>query len=618
MRCHVMAYNRPALVGVCHTGLANPLLVVASMRCHSRPPHVLPYQTLRRAPLPADRGEHPRRCRHTPTRRRHPRARRGPRSLRQARCPATLRCAALRDRAADLQPAGRNPRGLRHRAHRCADDLRPAVGADRLRRGDQTPRRRPRPRLLSLERAVLASVLHRLVVSGSDRACDAWLDAYHVEGADALALHQLYRAMAWLGEALTNQSGATRAPRRTKDLIEEALFERRRHLFSDLSVVLFDTTSLMFTGSGGESLGQHGLSKDHRPDLCQVVVGVVLDEAGRPICSETWPGNATDVKSLLPVVTRLRDRFGIRHMCVVADRGMISTETIAELEARDIDYILGARERSTSEVREVVLADREPTVPLTIPRARGSEIDIEVREVVAGDWGPGTKPRRYVVCFNPAEARRDAAAREATVASLRTKLQAGDKELVGTAGYRRFLATPREGHFEIDAERIADDARFDGLHVLRTNSTMNTLSVALAYRELWRVEAIFRTAKSILETRPIFHQSDAAIAGHLFCSFLALLLRKELDERLTTAGVNAEWNDIVRDLDRVERVTIEQGAKRFVLRPQAPGCAGAVFKAVGVALPPLIRQIPTGPPPPAKVLPSPPRRGRPRCGATSP
>jgi len=149
-----MAYNRPALVGVCHTGLANPLLVVASMRCHSRSPHVLPHQTVRRAPLPADRGEHPRRRRHAPTRRRHPRARRGPRSLRQARCPATLRCAALRDRAADLQPAGRNPRGLHHRAHRRADDLRPAVGADRLRRGDRTSRRRPRLRLLARTRGV--------------------------------------------------------------------------------------------------------------------------------------------------------------------------------------------------------------------------------------------------------------------------------------------------------------------------------------------------------------------------------------------------------------------------------------------------------------------------------
>jgi len=204
------------------------------------------------------------------------------------------------------------------------------------------------------------------------------------------------------------------------------------------------------------------------------------------------------------------------------------------------------------------------------------------------------------------------------VASLRSKLKAGDKELVGNAGYRRFLATPREGHFEIDAARIADDARFDGVHVLRTNSSLNMLSVALAYRELWRVEAIFRTAKSILGTRPIFHQSDAAIAGHLFCSFLALLLRKELDERLIMAGLNAEWNAIVRDLDRVEQVNLEQGPKRFRLHTQAPGCAGAVFKAVGVALPPLVQQIPSATPPPAEIRASPPRRrGRPRRGATS-
>ena len=128
------------------------------------------------------------------------------------------------------------------------------------------------------------------MVSGSDRACHAWLEAYHIEGVGALDLHQFYRAMAWLGEELDDQRGATRAPRRTKDLLEEALFARRRSLFSNLSMVLFDTTSLMFTGQGGESFGQHGVSKDHRPDLRQVVVGVVLDEAGRPICSEILAG----------------------------------------------------------------------------------------------------------------------------------------------------------------------------------------------------------------------------------------------------------------------------------------------------------------------------------------
>jgi hypothetical protein len=136
-------------------------------------------------------------------------------------------------------------------------------------------------------------------------------------------------------------------------------------------------------------------------------------------------------------------------------------------------------------------------------------------------------------------------------------------------------------------------------------------------RSLWNIEAIFKTAKSILETRPIYHQSDAAIAGHLFCSFLALLLRKELDERLAAADLSAEWSDVVRDLDRVEQVSVEQAGKRFLLRPQAPGCAGSVFKAVGVALPPLVQQLPNATPPPRAESGSPPRhRGQPRCGAT--
>jgi Transposase DDE domain len=470
----------------------------------------------------------------------------------------------------------------------------------------------------SLERAVFVTVLHRLMMAGSDRACEKWLDAYLIEGADGLALHQLYRAMAWLGEELADQRGATRAPRRVKDVIEEALFARRRSLFSNLSVVLFDTTSLMFYGAGGETLGRRGKSKDHRPDLRQVIFGVVLDEEGRPICSETWPGNFADAKALLPVATRLRERFGIARMCVVADRGMISKQTIAELETLGLEYILGARERGDSEVRNVVLADGRRMVPLTIPRARGAETDLEVKEVVVGDWGPGCKPRRYVVCFNPEQAKRDAATREAILESLRRKLREGDKQLVGNAGYRRYLAAPRDGHFEIDPARVADDARFDGIYVLRTNSAMPFLSIALAYRQLWRVEAIIRTAKSILETRPVYHQTDAAIAGHLFCSFLAMLLRKELDERLAAAGVQSEWDDIVRDLDRVEQIELEQNSKRFVLRPHAPGCAGSLFQAVGVALPPLLRQLPPARQPPDAASPAPKRRGGPRRGATSP
>jgi hypothetical protein len=464
---------------------------------------------------------------------------------------------------------------------------------------------------IPVERAIFATVLHRLIVSGSDRACERWLEAYAIPDTEGLELHHLYRAMSWLGEELADQSGATRAPRRTKDVIEERLFEHRRNLFCDLSMVLFDTTSLYFYGAGGPRLGRRGKSKDHRPDLKQVIVGVVLDGEGRPICSETWPGNATDVKALLPVVDRLGARFGISRMCVVADRGMISAATMAELDKRGIEYILGARERSDKQLRNIVLADTTPMVPLLIPRARGQETAIEVKQVVVDQ-------RRYIVCFNPKEAERDAAARAAIIESLRDKLQHGDKELVGNAGYRRFLATPRAGHFEIDPARVAEDARFDGIYVLRTNSTLPMLAIAIAYRQLWRVEAIFRTAKSILETRPIYHQSDAAIAGHLFCSFLALLLRKELDERLTAAGLDLEWGDVARDLDRIEEVSVDQDSKRFILRTQTHGLASSVFKAVGVALPPLVRQIRTGKPPPTDAHHQAKRRGRPRRGATSP
>jgi transposase len=144
--------------------------------------------------------------------------------------------------------------------------------------------------------------------------------------------------MNFLGEELDDQAGATPfSPRCTKDRIEELLFASRRDLFSALELVFFDTTSIYFEGQGG-TIGQRGFSKDHRPDLKQMVVGAVIDDRGRPVCCEIWPGNTADVKTLLPVADRLRRRFGIQHFCIVADRGMISSDTVTELEKQEIPY----------------------------------------------------------------------------------------------------------------------------------------------------------------------------------------------------------------------------------------------------------------------------------------
>jgi transposase len=177
---------------------------------------------------------------------------------------------------------------------------------------------------------------------------------------------------------------------------------------SAISVAFFDTTSLYFEGDGGATLGQTGHSKDFRRQLNQVVLGIVLDEQDRPIACFLWPGNTADVTTLLPVVERA---------CVVADRGMISAATITALEARKIDYILGARERSSKEVRETVLHDDGAAVPLTIPRQKGAT-DLAVKEVKV-------EGRRYIVCRNEEEARKDAETRATLLAGLQRKLKGG-------------------------------------------------------------------------------------------------------------------------------------------------------------------------------------------------
>jgi transposase len=136
--------------------------------------------------------------------------------------------------------------------------------------------------------------------------------------------------MAWLGEDIPG-SGPQSKERHTTDAIEEALFRRRQDLFGEISVAFFDTTSLYFEGAGGQTLGQRGHSEDYRGHLKQVVLGMVLDDADRPFASFLWPGNTADVTRLMPVVERLRQRFGISKVCVVADRGMISTEFVGKL-----------------------------------------------------------------------------------------------------------------------------------------------------------------------------------------------------------------------------------------------------------------------------------------------
>jgi len=435
-----------------------------------------------------------------------------------------------------------------------------------------------------VERAIFLTVLHRLFISGSDRSCEKWNRDYTIHGVEGLSLHHLYRAMTFLGEQTEDQMHATPfSPRCTKDLIEENIFWERRDLFTGLDLVFFDTTSIYFEGSGGDTIGQKGHSKDHRPDLNQMVVGAVIDNTGKPVCCEMWPGNTADVKTLIPVIDRIRSRFNTGQFCIVADRGMISAENVKELEQREISYILGARMRKAKEIKEDVLSS--PGRYREVRPEGSSSKDpapLKVKEVVLIG-------KRYIVCLNPKQARKDARDRQAIIDSLQDKITTNPKGLIGNKGYRKYLKIERDS-VSINQDKIKRESRFDGKWVLITNTNFSAEQIALKYKELWQVEQVFRDVKSVLETRPVYHQKDENIRGHVFCSFLALVLRKELDRLLQEAGQSFEWADIKQDLKALQEVAIEDNGKALALRTECLGTCGKVFKAVGVAVPPTIRE----------------------------
>lgn len=263
---------------------------------------------------------------------------------------------------------------------------------------------------------------------------------------------------------------------------------------------------------------------------------------------------------------------------------MISATTLIYLEKENIPYILGARMRKVKEIRDHVLS-RAGRYREVYPESASSKdpSPLKVKEVFVED-------RRHIVCLNQRQARKDAADRQSIIDALTEKLKSSPKSLVGNKGFRKYLSMDRDT-FSLNEQKIKEEARFDGKWVLRTNTGLRAEQVALKYKELWQVEQAFRDMKSVLDTRPIFHQRDETIRGHVFCSFIALVLVKELYRRLEKAGHDFEWADIVQDLSALEEITLEDNGRRLAVRSACKGTCGKVFQAVGVAMPATIREV---------------------------
>ena len=405
-----------------------------------------------------------------------------------------------------------------------------------------------------------ALALQRLCAPGSDLQGAAWAQTVEAPGFEGLALHHFYRTLPWLA-AIRHE-------------LERELFFQDRDLFSaELDLVFVDTTSVYLYRDGASDLVRHGYSRDRRPDLPQLVLCVAVDGRGWPVAFDVLPGNTADVEALRLTIARFRERFRIRRAVVVADRGMLGKGTLAELRAHaeaPFDYILGCPLRRERAVALEVLA--RPGRYHTVAD------NLEVKEVRLGE-------RRYVVCRNPIEARQDAADRDALLAKLRQTLEHdGPKAVVGNRGYARFLRIAK-GSVTLNEAAIAREARLDGKFVLTTSTELPAAEVAKAYKSLWRVERAFRTLKSTLDVRPIFHQRDDSVIGHITGCFLALRLEVDLQRRLDAKGLAVPWPDLMRDLGQLQAVIVDLDGTRYRLRTDCVGDTATAFQAAAVAIP---------------------------------
>lgn len=411
-----------------------------------------------------------------------------------------------------------------------------------------------------VERITFTLALQRLCKPGSDLQGSGWIKTVEGSGLADIELQHLYRTTGFLAEE--------------RNRLETKLFNRERNLFTDtLDVVFMDTTSLYVYRDEETQWRKRGYSRDRRPDLPQFVIGVVVSGTGWPISWEIFPGNTADPVALKSMVTKLRERFHIGKVIVVADRGMMSEEAVRFLEddrTQSLDYILGCRMRRQKQVREEVLrrAGRYQTA--------GKNLDVkEVRH----------RGQRYIICRNPQEAQKDMQAREQILQHIREALTLhGAKSLIGNKGYARYLKIAR-GSVTLNEKAVNKDALLDGKFVLTTNTKLPTEEIAKTYKSLWRVERLFREQKSTLQVRPIFHHRDDTSIGHIVAGFLALRLEVDLQRRLDEKNIAVSWPDIMRDLKQVQSVRVELDGNKYRMRTDMKGSASSVFIAAGVRPP---------------------------------
>ena len=425
---------------------------------------------------------------------------------------------------------------------------------------------------IDIERAVRATAFNRCLDPCSKLATYDWVrqEVAFPEGED-IELHHFYRALDFL-----HQEQAA---------WEKALYQRETNLFNvDVSLVFYDTTLVSVYGEHPETLATAS-RRSGRTHLKELLIGLVLSRDGLPLAHEVLPGNTVDVSTVEAVTQRLRDRFSIRRCIFVGDGGMFSDPNLKHLEGLQFEYILGAPLRKLKEVRDKVLATPGRYSPVADNlRVKQAEID----------------GRRYILCHNPKEEKRDAALREAFLQSLEAEL-AGLEGKQGTVAYqevlahrkkRRYLRVLKDGTLRINRAAARAEARYDGKHVLRTNTELAGNEVAQTYRSLIRVEQSFHSLKSLEEVAPVYHWTEERVRGHVAACVLGHWLERLLERKLREGGYTESVSTALRELGRIKSVEVELHGQWFRFRTEASPQAAEIVKALGYRLPPRVETLP--------------------------
>jgi transposase len=403
-----------------------------------------------------------------------------------------------------------------------------------------------------VERALFAMVANRACAGSSKLYCyEQWLrEDVQIAGTGQLQLHHLYRAMDFLEE--------------NQEAIEERLYYRLADLLNlDVDLVFYDTTSLHFEIDEADAVAQHGSqqaggkaypalrkrgkSKNGRDDAPQLVIGLAVTRDGFPVRHWVFPGNTVDVTTVRQVKADLKG-WQLNRCLFVGDAGMVSAANLKTLSLGGGRYILCMPIHRGGEIAEAVLT--RPGRYQTVAE------NLQVKEVWVGD---GERRRRYVVCHNPQEAARQRNHREQVLKELEAELHtlrhtAGEPhskricQLRASGRYGSYLRLTKTGNAVIDKAVLHAKERLDGKFVVHSNDdTLSAEDMALGYKQLQRVEEAWRTLKSGIRLRPVYHWTPHRICAHVSLSVLALLL-----ERVAEHHCNDTWRNIRDDLKQIK------------------------------------------------------------------